>query len=36
MEEIPNLSFKQHHIYELVPGPFGCETQEIELLNVTH
>lgn len=31
MEEIPNLSFKQHHIYELVPGPFGCETQEIEL-----
>ncbi|CAM9115090.1 unnamed protein product [Ectocarpus fasciculatus] len=27
--EIPKLRFKEHHIYELTPGPFGCAVREI-------
>eukprot|EP00602_Paraphysomonas_sp_CaronLab_P006027 CAMPEP_0185017656 /NCGR_PEP_ID=MMETSP1103-20130426/575_1 /TAXON_ID=36769 /ORGANISM="Paraphysomonas bandaiensis, Strain Caron Lab Isolate" /LENGTH=468 /DNA_ID=CAMNT_0027547167 /DNA_START=206 /DNA_END=1612 /DNA_ORIENTATION=- len=31
MEEIPSLPFKMHHVYQLSPGPFGCETRRLEL-----
>jgi broad specificity phosphatase PhoE len=27
--EMPKLRFKKHHIYELVPGPFGCTIRDI-------
>lgn len=27
--EIPKLRFKPHHIYEMIPGPFGCTIREM-------
>jgi broad specificity phosphatase PhoE len=31
LEDIPSIEFKQHLVYQLSPGPFGCETKVINL-----
>lgn len=36
MEDIPTLPFKPHHLYQISPGPFGCEQREIELSSIAH
>jgi broad specificity phosphatase PhoE len=30
LEEVPTKKFHRHIIYELTPGPFGCECREID------
>ena len=31
LDEMPHLQFKPHHVYELTPGPFGCEVVDHDL-----
>jgi hypothetical protein len=36
MEDIPTLPFKTHHLYQLSPGPFGCDFKEMDLSEGGH